>query len=103
MSRAVTVQEVETRSSIDICISSSFIFFLFSFAAVHFVHPFALVIVTVLVSVIMSVVSLLGVRVINNPATLLAPYEFEITFECLEQLQKGGIDSFLAAKGEGGI
>ncbi|KKZ62492.1 histone chaperone ASF1 [[Emmonsia] crescens] len=36
----------------------------------------------------MSVVSLLGVRVINNPAPFLAPYEFEITFECLEQLQK---------------
>ncbi|KAI1908340.1 Histone chaperone asf1 [Ophidiomyces ophidiicola] len=36
----------------------------------------------------MSVVSLLGVRVLNNPATFTAPYEFEITFECLEQLQK---------------
>lgn len=37
----------------------------------------------------MSVVSLLGVKVLNNPAPFLAPYEFEITFECLEQLQKG--------------
>ena len=37
----------------------------------------------------MSVVSLLGVEVKNNPATFDAPYEFEITFECLEQLQKG--------------
>ncbi|QSS52795.1 histone chaperone asf1 [Histoplasma capsulatum var. duboisii H88] len=36
----------------------------------------------------MSVVSLLDVRVVNNPAPFLAPYEFEITFECLEQLQK---------------
>ncbi|KAI9822454.1 MAG: Histone chaperone asf1 [Pycnora praestabilis] len=36
----------------------------------------------------MSVVSLLGVKVLNNPATFSAPYEFEITFECLEQLQK---------------
>ncbi|EEP82626.1 histone chaperone cia1 [Uncinocarpus reesii 1704] len=36
----------------------------------------------------MSVVSLLGVRVLNNPAPFTAPYEFEITFECLEQLQK---------------
>ncbi|KAK2873837.1 Histone chaperone asf1 [Arthroderma sp. PD_2] len=36
----------------------------------------------------MSVVSLLGVRVVNNPAQFTAPYEFEITFECLEQLQK---------------
>src|SRR5438067_890739 len=37
----------------------------------------------------MSVVSLLGVTVLNNPAPFSAPYEFEITFECLEQLQKG--------------
>ena len=37
----------------------------------------------------MSVVSLLGVKVLNNPAPFSAPYEFEITFECLEQLQKG--------------
>lgn len=36
----------------------------------------------------MSVVSLLGVEVKNNPATFDAPYEFEITFECLESLQK---------------
>ena len=39
----------------------------------------------------MSVVSLLGVEVKNNPATFDAPYEFEITFECLEQLQKGNM------------
>jgi histone chaperone ASF1 len=37
----------------------------------------------------MSVVSLLGVKVLNNPAAFNAPYQFEITFECLEQLQKG--------------
>lgn len=37
----------------------------------------------------MSVVSLLGVKILNNPATFVAPYQFEITFECLEQLQKG--------------
>ncbi|KAF3047517.1 Histone chaperone asf1 [Didymella heteroderae] len=36
----------------------------------------------------MSVVSLLGVEVKNNPAPFDVPYEFEITFECLEQLQK---------------
>ncbi|KAL9106941.1 MAG: hypothetical protein Q9227_008064 [Pyrenula ochraceoflavens] len=36
----------------------------------------------------MSVVSLLGVKVNNNPAAFSDPYEFEITFECLEQLQK---------------
>lgn len=37
----------------------------------------------------MSVVSLLGVEVLNNPAKFGDPYEFEITFECLEELQKG--------------
>ena len=37
----------------------------------------------------MSVVSLLGVKVLKNPAKFSDPYHFEITFECLEQLQKG--------------
>lgn len=37
----------------------------------------------------MSVVSLLNVDVKNNPAPIGAEYEFEITFECLEPLQKG--------------
>ncbi|KAI4204295.1 MAG: hypothetical protein LQ350_001275 [Teloschistes chrysophthalmus] len=36
----------------------------------------------------MSVVSLLGVKVLNNPAHFDAKYQFEITFECLEPLQK---------------
>ncbi|KAI9666446.1 MAG: Histone chaperone asf1 [Bathelium mastoideum] len=36
----------------------------------------------------MSVVSVLNVAVHNNPAPFTAPYEFEITFECLEPLQK---------------
>ena len=40
----------------------------------------------------MSVVSLLGVKVLNNPAKFSDSYHFEITFECLEQLQKGGGD-----------
>lgn len=34
----------------------------------------------------MSVVSLLGVKVQNNPAKFGDPYLFEITFECLEKL-----------------
>lgn len=37
----------------------------------------------------MSVVSLLGVKVLNNPAKFTDKYEFEITFECLEGLEKG--------------
>ncbi|KAL4730325.1 Histone chaperone asf1 [Fusarium chlamydosporum] len=36
----------------------------------------------------MSVVSLLNVNVLNNPAKFTDKYEFEITFECLEQLEK---------------
>ncbi|KAF8860680.1 histone deposition protein Asf1 [Acephala macrosclerotiorum] len=36
----------------------------------------------------MSVVSLLGVNVLNNPAKFGDSYQFEITFECLEPLQK---------------
>lgn len=37
----------------------------------------------------MSVVSLLGVNILNNPARFTDNYQFEITFECLEQLEKG--------------
>jgi histone chaperone ASF1 len=37
----------------------------------------------------MSAVSLLNVDVKNNPAPFGSKYEFEITFECLESLQKG--------------
>lgn len=36
----------------------------------------------------MATVSLLNVTVRNNPASFNSPYEFEITFECLEPLQK---------------
>ncbi|KAJ4387661.1 Histone chaperone asf1 [Gnomoniopsis smithogilvyi] len=36
----------------------------------------------------MSVVSLLGVNILNNPAKFTDNYQFEITFECLEQLEK---------------
>lgn len=36
----------------------------------------------------MSIVSLLGIEVLNNPARFADPYEFEITFECLEPLKE---------------
>ncbi|KAL7274539.1 Histone chaperone asf1 [Rhizina undulata] len=36
----------------------------------------------------MSVVSLLNVNVLNNPARFTDKYQFEITFECLESLTK---------------
>lgn len=36
----------------------------------------------------MSIVSLLGINVLNNPAKFNDPYEFEITFECLEPLKE---------------
>jgi hypothetical protein len=44
----------------------------------------------------MSVVSLLGVNVMNNPAKFGDKYEFEITFECLEELQKGARNARLS-------
>ncbi len=37
----------------------------------------------------MSVVSLLGVKVLNNPAKFTDSYQFSITFECLEPLKEG--------------
>lgn len=37
----------------------------------------------------MSIVSLININVLNNPAPFNAPYKFEITFECLEQLKQG--------------
>lgn len=39
----------------------------------------------------MSIVSLLNVSVLNNPAKFTDPYKFEITFECLEPLKEGMI------------
>lgn len=36
----------------------------------------------------MSIVSLLGIEVLNNPGKFNDPYEFEITFECLEPLKE---------------
>lgn len=36
----------------------------------------------------MSIVSLLGIEVLNNPARFTDSYEFEITFECLEPLKE---------------
>ncbi|CAN6636832.1 histone chaperone Asf1p [Trichomonascus vanleenenianus] len=35
----------------------------------------------------MSIVSLLNVEVLNNPAKFSDPYQFQITFECLEPLK----------------
>jgi histone chaperone ASF1 len=36
----------------------------------------------------MSVVTLLDVKVLNNPAAFTDPYQFEITFEANDTLQK---------------
>ena len=36
----------------------------------------------------MSIVSVLGINVLNNPAKFMDPYQFEITFECLEPLKE---------------
>jgi histone chaperone ASF1 len=36
----------------------------------------------------MSAITLLDVKIVNNPAPFNAPYQFEITFDSLEQLSK---------------
>jgi histone chaperone ASF1 len=48
----------------------------------------------------MSVVSLLGVNVLNNPAKFTDKYDFEITFECLEPLEKGSYHFALMQKSQ---
>jgi hypothetical protein len=37
----------------------------------------------------MAKVHILNVTVHNNPATFFTPFQFEIHFECLEELQDG--------------
>jgi histone chaperone ASF1 len=37
----------------------------------------------------MAKVHILNVTVHNNPATFYTPFQFEIHFECLEELQDG--------------
>jgi hypothetical protein len=44
----------------------------------------------------MSVVSLIGVNFVSNPAKFLDKFQLEITFECLEALSKGEGEIFLA-------
>lgn len=42
----------------------------------------------------MAKVHILNVTVHNNPAPFFTPFQFEIHFECLEELQDGNISSF---------
>jgi histone chaperone ASF1 len=44
----------------------------------------------------MSIVNITNVAVLNNPAPLLTPFSFEITFECMTQL-KEGITHFISS------
>lgn len=41
----------------------------------------------------MSVVSLIGVKILNNPARFTDKFQMEITFEVLEPLSKGASSS----------
>lgn len=47
----------------------------------------------------MSVVSLLNVNVVNNPAKFTEKYQLEITFECLENLTRGNYPPSLSTQG----
>jgi hypothetical protein len=42
----------------------------------------------------MAKVHILNVTVHNNPAPFFTPFQFEIHFECLEELQDGNISTF---------
>jgi len=42
----------------------------------------------------MAKVHILNVTVHNNPAPFFTPFQFEIHFECLEELQDGNVSSF---------
>ncbi len=37
----------------------------------------------------MALVNILNVNVLDNPSHFLNPFQFEITFECLQELQDG--------------
>lgn len=39
----------------------------------------------------MSLVNVTSVNVLSNPAPFVAPFEFEITFECLGELKMGTV------------
>lgn len=54
----------------------------------HFSLPSNIAKLQITTNAIMSVVSLLNVKIRNNPAPFTAPYQFEITFECLENLRE---------------
>lgn len=43
----------------------------------------------------MAKVHILNVTVHNNPATFFTPFQFEIHFECLEELQDGNFSNIL--------
>ena len=37
----------------------------------------------------MALVNIIDVNVLDNPAAFTNPFQFEITFECLQELQEG--------------
>ncbi len=43
----------------------------------------------------MALVNILNVNVLDNPSHFLNPFQFEITFECLQELQDGMTTFFL--------
>lgn len=43
----------------------------------------------------MSLVNIIHVTVLDNPTSFTNPFQFEITFECLQELQDGMYDLFI--------
>lgn len=43
----------------------------------------------------MAKVQLCNITVMDNPSQFLNPFQFEITFECIEELKEGRVDRYL--------
>ncbi len=47
----------------------------------------------------MALVRITHVEVLNNPARFTDPFQFDITFECLQELQDGSLSTGQSAHG----
>lgn len=44
----------------------------------------------------MAKVQLVNVAVLDNPSPFLNPFQFEVTFECIEELKEGASSNFIS-------